>query len=108
MLFSLTDILLCVLALSISVFLLMTESLNRIFHNVSCPFPCWVMYCFTGYMMAPAAATVWFASCLFILMELQLKGLLVLFILFLACRIAWFIAFAECIIYDEKGDSSKQ
>lgn len=99
---SIFNILLFVISGCVSVFLLMTEKLNKTIEDVSCPYPCWIMYYFTGYLMTPAAATLWFAVCLWILLRFRLTGVIILLVLFLACRIAWIIALVEVINSEKK------
>lgn len=64
--------------------------------------PTWVMMHFTGYIMRPAAATLWMIATLYIIMRYQLRGIVVVVILTVACWIAWVIAVGESVIYEEE------
>ena len=64
--------------------------------------PTWVMMHFTGHIMRPAAATLWMIATLYIIMRFQLRGLLAVAILTVACWIAWVIAVGESVIYGEE------
>lgn len=64
--------------------------------------PTWVMMHFTGYIMRPAAATLWMIAMLWIIMRYQLRGMVVVAILTVACWIAWVIAVGESVIYEEE------
>ena len=70
--------------------------------------PTWVMMHFTGYIMRPAAATLWMIATLWIIMRYQLRGLLAVAILTVACWIAWVIAVGESVIYGEEGKSNEE
>ena len=64
--------------------------------------PSWIMMHITGHIMRPAAATLWMIATLYIIMRFQLRGLLVVVILTVACWIAWVIAVGESVIYGEE------
>lgn len=98
---SVFDLLLFLICGSVSVFLLMTEKLNKVIMEVSCPYPCRMMYYFTGYLMTPTAATIWFTVCLWLVVRFHLMGFLILLVLFFSCRAAWIMAMVETI-NDEK------
>lgn len=69
--------------------------------------PTWVMMHFTGHIMRPAAATLWMIATLYIIMRYQLRGLIVVVILTVACWIAWAISVGESVIYEEEGKSNE-
>lgn len=69
--------------------------------------PTWVMMHFTGYIMRPAAATLWMIAMLWIIMRYQLRGMVVVAILTVACWIAWVIAVGESVIYEEEVKSNE-
>lgn len=69
--------------------------------------PTWVMMHFTGHIMRPAAATLWMIAMLWIIMRYQLRGLVVVVILTVACWIAWVIAVGESVIYEEEVNSNE-
>lgn len=60
-----------------------------------------VMLYFTGYVMRPAAATIWMVATLYIVLRFQMKGLAVVGVLIVACWIAWIMAVAESITDEE-------
>ena len=62
-----------------------------------------VMLYFTGYVMRPAAATIWMVATLYIVLRFQMKGLAVVGVLIVACWIAWIMAVAESITRDEQN-----
>ena len=64
--------------------------------------PSWIMMHLTGYVMRPAAATLWMIATLWIIMRYQLRGIVVVVILTVACWIAWVIAVGESVIYEEE------
>ena len=70
--------------------------------------PSWVMMHFTGHIMRPAAATMWMIATLYIIMRFQLRILVVVAILTVACWIAWGIAVGESVIYGEEGKSNEE
>lgn len=69
--------------------------------------PSWIMMHFTGYIMRPAAATLWMIAMLWIIMRYQLRGLVVVVILTVACWIDWLIAFCESVIYEEEAGKNE-
>ena len=69
--------------------------------------PTWVMMHFTGYIMRPAAATLWMIATLWIIMRFQLRGMVVVVILTVACWIAWAISVGESVIYEEEVKSNE-
>ena len=56
-----------------------------------------IMLYSTGYIMRPAAATLWMVVVLYLVMKYQVKGLAVVSVLIVACWIAWIMAVAESI-----------
>lgn len=56
-----------------------------------------IMLYLTGYIMRPAAATLWMVVVLYLVMKYQVKGLAVVSVLIVACWIAWIMAVAESI-----------
>lgn len=64
--------------------------------------PSWIMMHITGHIMRPAAATLWMIATLYIIMRYQLRGIVVVVILTVACWIAWVIAVGESVIYEEE------
>ena len=60
-----------------------------------------IMLYLTGYIMRPAAATLWMVVVLYLVMKYQVKGLAVVSVLIVACWIAWIMAVAESITYEE-------
>lgn len=69
--------------------------------------PSWIMMHFTGYIMRPAAATLWMIATLYIIMRFQLRGMVVVAILTVACWIAWAISVGESVIYEEEVKSNE-
>ncbi len=60
-----------------------------------------IMLYLTGYIMRPAAATLWMVVVLYLVMKYQVKGLAVVSVLIVACWIAWIMAVAESITDEE-------
>ena len=60
-----------------------------------------IMMYFTGYVMRPAASTIWLVVVLYLVMKYQVKGLAVVGVLIVACWIAWIMAVAESITDEE-------
>ena len=60
-----------------------------------------IMLYLTGYIMRPAAATLWMVVVLYLVMKYQVKGLAVVSVLMVACWIAWIMAVAESITDEE-------
>lgn len=60
-----------------------------------------IMLYLTGYVMRPAAATLWMVVVLYIVLRFQMKGLAVVCVLIVACWIAWIMAVAESITDEE-------
>ena len=69
--------------------------------------PSWIMMHITGHIMRPAAATLWMIATLYIIMRFQLRGLLAVAILTVACWIAWVIAVGESVIYEEEAGKNE-
>ena len=69
--------------------------------------PSWVMMHITGHIMRPAAATLWMIATLYIIMRYQLRGIVVVVILTVACWIAWVIAVGESVIYEEEAGKNE-
>lgn len=61
-----------------------------------------IMLYLTGYIMRPAAATLWLVVTLYIVLRFGLKGLAVVSVLIVACWIAWIMAVYESVV-DEEG-----
>ena len=68
-----------------------------------------IMLYLTGYIMRPAAATLWMVVVLYLVMKYQVKGLAVVSVLIVACWIAWIMAGAESITDEEvkKDDAAR-
>lgn len=57
----------------------------------------------TGYIMRPAAATLWLVVTLYIVLRFQMKGLAVVGVLIVACWIAWIMAVYESVVDEEEA-----
>ena len=61
-----------------------------------------IMLYLTGYVMRPAAATIWMVATLYIVLRFNLKGLAVVSVLIVACWIAWIMAVYESVVDEEE------
>ncbi len=61
-----------------------------------------IMLYLTGYIMRPAAVTLWLVVTLYIVLRFNLKGLAVVSVLIVACWIAWIMAVYESVVDEGK------
>lgn len=62
-----------------------------------------IMLYMTGYVMRPAAATLWMVVVLYLVMKYQVKGLAVVGVLIAACWISWIMAVYESVVDEEEA-----
>ena len=62
-----------------------------------------IMLYLTGYIMRPAAATLWLVVTLYIVLRFNLKGLAVVSVLIVSCWIAWIMAVYESVVDEEEA-----
>lgn len=66
-----------------------------------------IMLYLTGYIMRPAAATIWLIVTLYIVLRFNLKGLAVVSVLIVSCWIAWIMTVYESVVDEEEAEKDE-